>query len=816
MIPAPLRRGTSLAAFILRPALALLVGVVGYVSLVSIPRQVERSVADAVEDIQRLGTMLAQDLTRHGVAGTAFAADAVDRFVARTGITEVFVIAGDGREVLTTRAAQRAATVADLSPLIGRETVDRAQAGRCAGQMARLASDVVVACWTIVLRAADGGVDPRGVVILREDLSVTVEHARAARINEALAGIGLLLVFTGVLVAFSIRQVLAPMARLGAQMAGVAAGTGGPTPLDGGAREIRALADGFSAMVSTLRDREEQLGAILDTALDGIIAIDADGIIVEANVACERLLGWEPSALVGQNVSILMPPVTAGSHDRHVSAYLRTGKANIIGRGREVVARRRDGSDIIVWLSIGEMRFGDRRMFTGTIRDITADRLREFELHRLAHRDPTLGLFNGRSWTIEMQALFDQSGGGIADSFILLVNVRNLDDLAVTFGDIEADVLSGVNGRIEAAMGSVEIAARLDRTRFAYLVQGTNDGPTAEQRAALASAFDPPIEVRGLAVTVDASLVVIPRVCDFASSTVAAGAVQGAFSWAAEQELDRTQPVLVYGEGIGRTIRERTRIAQELPGALSSGRILPVFQPQIFLRDGTLRGVETLVRWQRPDGASVSPAVFIPVAERAGLVRDVDRAVLESAVSALASGTLSLGADAVLSVNASVKELVTARFVEDVQDALARHGLPAARLEIEVTETAVTGNLSAVADILQGLRSMGVRVAIDDFGSGYASISYLKDLPADVLKIDRLFVADLETDKRARAIVESVVALGHDLGMEIIAEGVETVDVARILADMGCDVAQGYFFARPMTPDALRRFVEGRTAGYVA
>jgi EAL domain-containing protein (putative c-di-GMP-specific phosphodiesterase class I) len=133
-----------------------------------------------------------------------------------------------------------------------------------------------------------------------------------------------------------------------------------------------------------------------------------------------------------------------------------------------------------------------------------------------------------------------------------------------------------------------------------------------------------------------------------------------------------------------------------------------------------------------------------------------------------------------------------------------------------VTETAVTGNLSMVADILQGLRAMGVRVAIDDFGSGYASISYLKHLPADVLKIDRLFIADLETDKRARAIVQSVVALGHELGMEIIAEGVETVDVARILADMGCDVAQGYYFARPMAPDALRRFVEDRAPGFVA
>ncbi len=810
------RTGTSLAAHIIRPALALLLGVVGYVAFVSVPRQVENSVAEAVKDVHRLGTMLAQDLTRQGVGGIPMTADAIDRFVARTGIAEVFVMTGDGREVLTSRAALRSQTVADLAPMIGNETVDRIRTGRCAGQVARLPSDIVVACWSIVLRMAEGGLDPRGVVVLREDLGIDVESARAARINEALAGIGLLLVFTGVVVAFSIRQVLAPMARLGGQMAGVAAGTGGPTPLDSGAREIRALADGFSAMVSTLRDREEQLGAILDTAIDGIVAIDAKGTIIEANAACERLLGWTPSALIGQNVSILMPPLTAGSHDRFVSDYMRTGKAGIIGRGREVVARRRDGGDIIVWLSIGEMRLGDGRMFTATIRDVTADRLREFELHRLAHRDPVLGLFNGLSWTIEMQALFDQSGGGIADCFILLVNVRNLDDLTVTFGDIEADVLTGVNARIEAAMENVEIAARLDRTRFAYLVQGTNDGPTADQMKALAAAFDLPIEVHGLAVTVDASLVVIPRVCDFASSTVAAGAVQGAFSWAAEQELDRAQPVLVYGEGIGLTIRERTRIAQELPGALASGRIVPVFQPQISLRDGALRGVETLVRWQRPDGASVSPALFIPVAERAGLVRDVDRAVLETAVSALARGNLCLGADAVLSVNASVKELVTARFVDDVQDALARHGLPAARLEIEVTETAVTGNLSMVADILEGLRAMGVRVAIDDFGSGYASISYLKDLPADVLKIDRLFIADLETDKRARAIVESVVALGHELGMEIIAEGVETVDVARILADMGCDVAQGYYFARPMAPDALRRFVEDRAPGVVA
>lgn len=810
------RRGTSLAAIILRPALALLVGVIGYVSLVSIPQQIDRSVRDAMETFAQLGTMLAQDLTRQGVSGTVSTADAVDRFVARTGITEVFVMAGDGREVPTTQAAQRLETVAGLAPLIGAETVARAQAGRCAGQVVRLPTDVVVGCWSIALRSADEPVDPRGVLLLREDLSHDVARVWAERINDALAGVGLLLVFTGILIAFSIRQILAPMERLGTTMAGVAAGTGGAVPLTSGAEEIRTLAEGLNTMVATLHDREEQLGAILDTALDGIIAIDSDGTIVQANAACERLLGWAPADLIGRNVSMLMPLSAAAAHDRHVSTYLKTGRANIIGRGREVVARKRDGSDIIVWLSIAEMRLGDRRMFTGTIRDITADRLREFELHRLAHRDPILGLFNGRSWTIEMQALFDQSGGAVTDCFILLVNVRNLDDLAVTFGDIEAEVLAGVNGRVEAAVGNVEIAARLDRTRFAYLVPGTNDGPTEEQQAAIDGAFDLPIEIGGLSVMVDASLVVIPRVCDFASSNEAAGAVQGAFSWSAEQEFDRAQPVLVYDEGVGRSIRERTRIAQELPGALAGGRIVPVFQPQIALRDGALRGVETLVRWHRPDGGSVSPAVFIPVAERAGLVRDVDRAVLETAVSALAGGTLPLGTDAVLSVNASVKELVTARFVDDVQAALGRHGLSAARLEIEVTETAVTGNLSTVADVLQHLRAMGVRVAIDDFGSGYASISYLKDLPADVLKIDRLFIADLETDARARAIVEAVIALGHDLGMEIIAEGVETVDVARTLARMGCDVAQGYFFARPMAPDALRRFVEEREPRRVA
>jgi PAS domain S-box-containing protein len=800
----------SLASLFLRPALVLLAGVIGYLALVAVPRQVDWTVSESTREFGRLGNILAQEITRLGVAGTLVQSDAIDRFVARTGIGEIYVLRADGRMVATTASALRDASISDLAPLIGEGAALRAATNRCGSDVEFVAGRIAVGCWAIVLRPIDGTTDGRGVLIMRDDLSWIIEGARAQRINEALGGVGLLLIFMGILIVLAIRHVLAPVAGLGRQMEVVAAGVGEVRPLTTGAREIRSLADGLASMVSTLREREGQLTAILDTAIDGIIAIDSNGTIVQANEACRALVGWAPEDLVGQDVAMLMPPSAAGMHAHNLSTYLRTGKAGIIGKGREVIARRRDGSDIIIWLAIAEMRIGQQRMFTGTLRDVTADRLREFELHRIAHRDPILGLFNQRSWTIEIQALFDQSGGGLPDCFFLLVIVRNLDDLTVTFGDVEATVLAGVNARIEAVLGGVEMAARVDRTRLAYLIQGNGDGPTPEQQVTLNATFDAPIDVNGLSVAVEASLVVIPRIKDFADSTIAAGAVQAAFSWATETEFDRALPVLVYDEKVGTTIRERTRIAQELPGALNSGRIHPVYQPQISLRGGGVRGVETLVRWQRADGTPVSPAIFIPVAERAGFVRDVDRAVLETSVTALADGTLHLGADGILSVNASVKELGTRCFIDEVQATLERHGIAPARLEIEVTETAVTGSLSAVADILRGLRSLGVRVAIDDFGAGYASISYLKDLPADVLKIDRLFIADLASDTRARAIVETVIALGHDLGMEIIAEGVETAEVARILTEMGCDIAQGYFFARPMGTDALRKFVAGR------
>lgn len=261
------------------------------------------------------------------------------------------------------------------------------------------------------------------------------------------------------------------------------------------------------------------------------------------------------------------------------------------------------------------------------------------------------------------------------------------------------------------------------------------------------------------------------------------------------------------------SIRDRTAIAADLPQAMARGLLVPVFQPQIRLADGRVRGVETLVRWHREDGKpGPGPAQFIPIAERIGLVGEIDRLVMRRTIDLLGQGALGLPRDAVISVNASVKELADPEWIDRLIEVVQAAQIQTARLEIEVTETAVIENLDRAAGVLAHLRSMGIKVAIDDFGAGFASLSYLKHLPADIIKIDQTFIRDLVESRRSRDIVASVIDLAHKLGMEVVAEGVENARTAAILTDIGCDIGQGWHFGRPMPADILFKFMMDKLA----
>lgn len=279
---------------------------------------------------------------------------------------------------------------------------------------------------------------------------------------------------------------------------------------------------------------------------------------------------------------------------------------------------------------------------------------------------------------------------------------------------------------------------------------------------------------------------------------------------AAHDARDAESGLRVYSPEQDAAYRHRFWLISELGRALAQESELHlVFQPKVSLLDGGCLGVEALLRWNHPDTGPIPPGEFIPIVETTSLARATTEWVLEAALRQLASWRAE-GVSLQVAVNVSAVNLEEPDFSDRVLDGLARHGLPADCLALEMTESALMRKPRAAHDTMARLAAGGVKIAIDDFGTGYSSLSYLQDMPADTVKIDQSFIRGMEKDERTRALVTTMIKLSHDLGYRVVAEGVETEEVAQLLRTAGCDQAQGYYYGRPMAPAAMTEWLARR------
>jgi diguanylate cyclase (GGDEF)-like protein len=260
---------------------------------------------------------------------------------------------------------------------------------------------------------------------------------------------------------------------------------------------------------------------------------------------------------------------------------------------------------------------------------------------------------------------------------------------------------------------------------------------------------------------------------------------------------------------------ERLTLVGELRRALEEGELVLHYQPKATLADGEVRGVEALIRWQHPERGLVPPDVFIPVAEQTGLIRPLTLFVVEHALRQCRAWR-EQGLDLTVAVNVAMRNILDERFPHELEELLRQHRLEPETLELELTETSVLADPPRAKAILQRLRDMGVKLAVDDFGTGYASLAYLSELPVDEIKIDRSFVIAMDREEQYARIVRSTIDLGRNLRLSVVAEGVETGEVWSQLAELGCHSAQGYFLARPLPPDELTPWLRERLAAAAA
>lgn len=555
-----------------------------------------------------------------------------------------------------------------------------------------------------------------------------------------------------------------------------------------------------------LRDSEDRLATILNSVDAGIYIKDAERRYRYANRSLCELLGRAPEDVVGRRDEDFFEPA--------VASRLRENDLRVLQHAERVEVEEtnglHDGVAERVFLSVKlplRTPEGSVHALCGISTDITRHKRSEQAIHQLAFYDALTGLPNRR---LLLERLRHTLAGGVRDGrcgALLFIDIDNFKDLNDTLGhEVGDQLLCEVAHRLQGCLRARDTVARLGGDEFVVMIEdlGQSMDEATQQAGAVARKLLARVseawEVDGQRRQVTASIGVAmfgdPRHDQDELFRQADLAMYQA-------KADGRNAVSFFGVEMQARVNARTQLEADLRRALERSEFLLHYQPQVDAQ-GEWRGVEALVRWQHPTRGMVPPAAFIAVAESSGLILPLGRWILDRACRQLRAwrdegGRAALG----MSVNVSARQFRQHDFVQEVESILNATGADPHRLKLELTESELLDDVDAVVAKMQALRALGVGLSLDDFGTGYSSLSLLKRLPLDQVKIDRTFVRDILTDAQDASIVEAVVLMGRGMGIEVIAEGVETTEQRDALVRLGCRLFQGYLFGRPgpLAPD---------------
>jgi diguanylate cyclase (GGDEF)-like protein len=442
-------------------------------------------------------------------------------------------------------------------------------------------------------------------------------------------------------------------------------------------------------------------------------------------------------------------------------------------------------------------------------------RLLDVERGRAVHdslHDALTGLPNRTLLADRFGQALRAAGRAGTSTGLLLIDLDRFKEINDTFGHHYGDgLLTQVGPRLTGVVRDVDTVARLGGDEFAVLLPDVGSVHDATAVAAkLRAVLETPFHVEGVDLDVEASVGVVLSGEHGLDATTLLQHADIAMYVAKTQNLG----VFAYDPAVDGHSPAKLALLGDLRRALDRGELVVHYQPKVSISTDAVVGAEALVRWQHPERGLVFPDAFVPLAEHTGLIGPLTRYVLDTAL-AQAGTWADAGRPLVVSVNLSARNLLDERLPDQVAGLLAAHRVPAELLELEVTESAIMTEPVRAQRLLEQLAALGARISIDDFGAGYTSLGQLRTLPVSELKIDRSFVVTMTEDASNALIVRSVVDLGHNLGLTLVAEGVETEQVLTALAGFGCDVAQGYHLSHPLTVDAFDTWCAGRRTASV-
>jgi diguanylate cyclase (GGDEF)-like protein len=433
-----------------------------------------------------------------------------------------------------------------------------------------------------------------------------------------------------------------------------------------------------------------------------------------------------------------------------------------------------------------------------------ADVRRLAEMRRQATTDDLTGLPNRRHLDRLLNERLELARASGASLALLLIDLDGFKELNDTLGHRAGDlVLEQIGPRLRAVLRSGDELARLGGDEFAVVLSNADDAEPVGRR--IGRALEAGLTIDDIDVRIGASIgiALFPEHGEDAETLL-----QRADVAMYQAKASRTGHAF-YERDRDRHSRERLALIGELRDAIGTDQLVLHFQPKLEVATGAVHDVEALVRWMHPERGLLGPGAFVPLAEQTGVMGELTEHVLDAALRQIAQW-YEQGLDLSVAVNVSAATLLDEGWANDVASALVRHGVPASRLRIEITEDALMGDAERALRVVEGLVATGIGVSVDDFGTGYSSLGLLKHLPVDELKIDRTFVRDLLTDDADAAIVQSVVDLGGRLGLRTVAEGVEDAETLDRIAEYGVTVAQGFHIARPLPAPELERWLAAR------
>ncbi len=573
-------------------------------------------------------------------------------------------------------------------------------------------------------------------------------------------------------------------------------------PIFGSAGERKGLA-------TVRRDITERKQAEVDmriaaTAFEshqGMTVANADKVILRVNKAFSEITGYASSEAVGQTPRML-------SSGRHDSAFYAAMWASIVALGSwqgEVWNRRKNGELFPEWLTITAVKDADGVVthYVATFSDITERKSAEEQIQHLAFYDPLTHLANRRLLMDRLQHAVAASARHQGQMALLLIDLDDFKTLNDTLGHDDGDLLlQQVAQRLTECVRTSETVARLGGDEFVVLLEHlSEDAQEAARQAEVVG--EKILQILGQPFRLGVNE-------QHSTASIGIALFDDQLPSGHDEPLKRAELAMYQAKAAGRntlrffdaqmqaSVNARVRLEADLRHAVQHQQFMLLYQAQVSRHSG-ITGAEVLVRWRHPERGMVSPAEFIPLAEDTGLILPLGQWVVETACTQLASwaGVPSL-AHLSIAVNVSARQFHNPDFVASVLDTLTRTGANPRRLKLELTESLLVTDVEGVVEKMRTLKGQGVGFSLDDFGTGYSSLAYLKRLPMDQLKIDQGFVRDILVDPDDAAIARTVIALADNLGLMVIAEGVETQAHLDRLADMGCHHYQGYFFSKPV------------------